>query len=196
MEARRPWTWSNSLRKPLKSSGHPWSGQSVYCRCQTVLSWPVRRCLIFSPVVAKQPDSVRNRVVILKRPYVTVLCREPSRGQYRKLFSRPLSWREPMTCRKVGPDRGKDKKNIWSGKYGSDSPLQRWPWRWWRHLAPTPSAKSPDTCSSGDPAWQCSSTPVHLLLSNKTGHKSSVTGSHPLKQRAQSAENGNYSESE
>lgn len=43
---------SCSLRKPLISSGQPWSGQSVYCRCQIVLSWPVRRCLILSPVVA------------------------------------------------------------------------------------------------------------------------------------------------
>lgn len=43
---------------------------------------------------------MRNRVVILKRPYVTVLCREPSLGQYRKLFSRPRSWRKRMTYKR------------------------------------------------------------------------------------------------
>lgn len=42
----------HSHKNPLRSSGQPCSGQSVYCRCQTVLSCPVRRCFIFKPVVA------------------------------------------------------------------------------------------------------------------------------------------------
>lgn len=55
-------------KKPWTSSGHPWSGQSVYCKCHTVLSCPERRCLTFRPVVAKQPESVRNLVVTLNFP--------------------------------------------------------------------------------------------------------------------------------
>lgn len=49
---RTDWISSRYDKNPLRSSGQPCSGQSVYWRCQTVLSWPVRRCFIFKPVVA------------------------------------------------------------------------------------------------------------------------------------------------
>lgn len=47
-------------------------------------------------------------------------------------------------------------------------PLRPWPWRWWQHLPPTPSAKSLNMCVTGDPVQLCNSTPVQLMLPDKT----------------------------